>query len=142
VKGESITLLRYEGDETFTTEIIEGGKTVRTLSGFYDFDALDTHDEYNVFLGGTNTLIRVTDPTRENAPTLLLLKDSFSQSIAPFLARHFDLLLVDPRTYDIRSSGSLLSLAEQENADHVLLLYGIDTLYDSYSLKNLTFGLK
>jgi hypothetical protein len=84
----------------------------------------------------------VTDPTRENAPTLLLLKDSFSQSIAPFLARHFDLLLVDPRTYDIRSSGSLLSLAEQENADHVLLLYGIDTLYDSYSLKNLTFGLK
>ena len=142
VEGESITLLRYEGDETFTTEIIEGGKTVRTLSGFYDFDALDTHDEYNVFLGGTNTLIRVKNSTREDAPTLLLLKDSFSQSIAPFLARHFDLLLVDPRTYDIRSSGSLLSLAEQENADHVLLLYGIDTLYDSYSLKNLTFGLK
>jgi hypothetical protein len=142
VKSESITLLRYQDDEKFITEIIEGGKTARTLTGFYDLDALDTHDEYNVFLGGTNTLIRVTDPTRENAPTLLLLKDSFSQSIAPFLARHFDLLLVDPRTYDIRSSGSLLSLAEQENADHVLLLYGIDTLYDSYSLKNLTFGLK
>ncbi|MBR5615522.1 MAG: hypothetical protein IKW66_01760 [Clostridia bacterium] len=142
VAGDHITLLRYEGDNSFVTEIIESGKTVRTLAGLYDLSALDTHDEYNVFLGGTNTFIRVTDPTREDAPTLVLLKDSFSQSLAPLLARHFDLLLVDPRTYDIRSSGSLLSLIEQENADHVLLLYGIDTLCDSYSLKNLTFGLK
>ncbi len=142
IPGETITLLRYEGDDAFTTEIIAGGMTVRALNGLYDFDALGTHDEYNVFLGGTNTLIRVTNQTRENAPTLVLIKDSFSQSLAPFLARHFDLLLVDPRTYDIRSSGSLVSLIEQQNADHVVLLYGIDTLYDSYSLKNLTFGLK
>ena len=105
-----------------------------------DFDALATHDEYNVFLGGTNTMIRVTDPTRTDAPTLVLLKDSFSQSLAPFLARHFDLLLVDPRTYSIQS-GSILSLIQNTNADRVLLLYGLDTMYDSYSLKNLTFGL-
>jgi hypothetical protein len=141
IKGENIILWRYEDDETFTTEIIEGGKTIRALNGFYDLAALETHDEYNVFLGGTNTLIRITCPTRENAPSLILLKDSFSQSLAPYLARHFDLLLIDMRSYDIRSSGSLSALIEHEQADHVLLLYGIDTLYDSYSLKNLTFGL-
>ncbi len=140
IKGEDLTLLRYQGDEAFQTEIITGGQTVRTLNGFYDFDALQTHDEYNVFLGGTNTIIRVTNPERTSAPTLVLLKDSFSQSLAPLLARHFDLLLVDPRTYSIQSS-SLLSLIENEEADQVLLLYGLDTLYDSYSLKNLTFGL-
>lgn len=140
VEGEEITLLRYDGDEAFQTEIIAGGQTIRTLNGFYDFDALETHDEYNVFLGGTNTLIRVINPGRGDVPTLVLLKDSFSQSLAPLLARHFDLILVDPRTYNIQN-GSLLSLIQKEEAEQVLLLYGLDTLYDSYSLKNLTFGL-
>ena len=140
IDGEPLTLLRYEGDTAFRTQIISGGQTVRTLEGFYDFDALDTHDEYNVFLGGTNTVIRITNQERTDAPLLVLLKDSFSQSLAPFLARHFDLLLIDPRTYSIQN-GSLLSLVQKEGAEHVLLLYGLDTLYDSYSLKNLTFGL-
>ena len=140
IEGEELTLLRYDGDEAFQTEIIAGGQIIRTLNGFYDFDALETHDEYNVFLGGTNTLIRVFHPERSDAPTLVLLKDSFSQSLAPLLARHFDLILVDPRTYNIQN-GSLLSLIQTEEAEQVLLLYGLDTLYDSYSLKNLTFGL-
>lgn len=141
IPGEALTLLRYDGDEDFRTEIISGGQTVRTLNGFYDFDALRTHDEYNVFLGGTNTIIRVSHPQRKDAPKLVLLKDSFSQSLAPLLARHFDLLLVDPRTYSVQS-GSILSLVQNEGADRVLLLYGLDTLYDSYSLNKLIFGLK
>ncbi len=141
IEGEPLTLLRYQDDDRYTVEIIEGGKTVRSLQGLYDLAAAQTHDEYNVFLGGTNTIIRVSDPTRADAQTLVLIKDSFSQSLAPFLAQHFDLLLIDPRTYDPRVSGSVLEMIEQENANRVLLLYGIDTLYDSYSLNALRYGL-
>lgn len=141
ISGEPITLFRFENDNRLKTEILQNGQVSLSLDGLYDFSALQTHDEYNVFLGGTNTVIRVTDPTRENAPMLVLLKDSFSQSLAPFLARHYDLLLIDPRTYSTKNE-AILSVIEQQNADAVLLLYGIDTLMDSYSLRILTYGLK
>ncbi len=141
IGGEAIELWRYEGEEAFVTEIVTGGNVTRTLQGFYDMEALATHDEYNVFLGGTNTHIRITNPSREEAPVLVLLKDSFSQSLAPFLARHYDLVLLDPRTYDFRVSGALTEWIQNEEADQVMLLLGIDTLYDSYALRNLLLGL-
>ena len=139
--GERLPLARFAGDEDYLTEILVSGEVVRALSGFYDWDALGSGDEYRLFLGGTNTCIRVTRQNREDAPCLVLIKDSFSQSIAPFLARHFDLLLLDPRTYDIRLDGAMIDRMEQAGADHVLLLYGIDTLYESPSLAGLTYGL-
>lgn len=141
LEGEEITLLRYEGDELLVTEIVERGQVARTIQGLYDWQALDTHDEYNVFLGGTNTHILVKDPTREDLPTLLLIKDSFAQSIAPYLARHYNLILIDPRTYKTTST-PLLDLIVEYSPDRVLLLCGIDTLCDAASLKILTFGLK
>ncbi len=140
IKGEPITLFRYPGDDRLQTEILQNGQMMARLDGLYDFAALKTHDEYNVFLGGTNTHIRVIDPQHPDAPTLLLLKDSFSQSLAPFLARHFNLVLIDPRTYSTQSE-TILSLAEEANVDAVLLLYGVDTLFDSFSLRVLEYGL-
>ena len=139
--GEHLTLARYEGDEQLVTEIIEGGRVTKTIEGLYDLDAVRTHDEYNVFLGGTNTHIRVTDSTDQEKPTLILLKDSFAQSLAPYLARHYQLVLLDPRTYKT-ANGSIAELIASYQPDRVLLLYGIDTLCDSTSLKMLTFGLK
>ena len=139
--GEHLTLARYEGDEQLVTEIIEGGCVTKTIEGLYDLDAVRTHDEYNVFLGGTNTHIRVTDPTDQDKPTLILLKDSFAQSLAPYLARHYQLVLLDPRTYKT-ANGSISELIASYHPDRVLLLYGLDTLCDSTSLKMLTFGLK
>ncbi|MBE6619796.1 MAG: hypothetical protein E7625_00325 [Ruminococcaceae bacterium] len=140
VKGEPISLFRYPGDDRLQTEILQNGQVKTHLDGLYDFAALRTHDEYNVFLGGTNTHIRVSDPQRPDAPTLLLLKDSFSQSLSPFLARHYNLILIDPRTYSTQSE-AIFSLVERADVDAVLLLYGVDTLFDSYSLRVLEYGL-
>ena len=139
VDGEDITLFRYEGDRNLQTEILEHGKVVKRLDGAYDLSALATQDQYNVFLGGTNAHIRVRH-THGNFPTLLLIKDSYSQSLAPFLARHYDLILIDPRTYSTQNE-AVLSLVEQENVSKVLLLYGVDTLFSGHSLRVLEYGL-
>ncbi len=140
IPAENITLWRFDGDEALQTDIIEGGES-RTIQGLYDFTALETHDKYRVFLGGTNAVIRVSDPTRQQLPTLLLLKDSFSQSLAPFLARHYQLLLIDPRTFMVPSGQSFYDCVLDQHPDQILLLYGIDTLCESTSLKILTLGL-
>jgi hypothetical protein len=140
VDGDHITLYRYEGDNRLQTEILDNGKVTRRLDGLYDLSALDTHDKYSVFLGGTNTHIRVSDPQAPKAKTLLLIKDSFSQSLAPFLARHYRLILIDPRTYSTQNE-PILAMAEREDAVAVLLLYGVDTLLEGHSLRVLEYGL-
>jgi hypothetical protein len=138
-RADTLSLLRYEGDGDFVTEILEGDKIVRSIEGLYDWDALATHDKYRVFLGGTNTHIRVRSTAAER-PTLFLIKDSYAQSLSPFLARHFDLILLDPRTFKT-ASGTVSTQITEYAPDRVLLLYGIDTLCDSSSLRVLTLGL-
>ena len=139
-EADTLSLFRYEGDENFVTEIIEGGQVVRSIKGLYDQDALATHDKYSVFLGGTNTHIRVRSTQGEDRPVLFLIKDSYAQSLSPFLARHFDLILLDPRTFKT-AGGTVDALLSDYAPDRVLVLYGIDTLCDSASLRVLTLGL-
>ncbi len=138
--ADTLSLMRYEGDEDFVTEIVEGGQIVRSIEGLYDMDALATHDKYSVFLGGTNTHIRIRSTEESDRPTLFIIKDSYAQSLSPYLARHFDVILLDPRTFKT-AGGTLSALLTDYAPDRVLLLYGIDTLCDSASLRVLTLGL-
>lgn len=140
IMGDELSLMRYDGDEDFVTEIVENGQLSRSMVGLYDMDALATHDKYSVFLGGTNTHIRIRATAQSGRPRLLLLKDSYAQSLAPYLARHFDLMLLDPRTVKT-ASDTVLTMLNDYAPDRVLLLYGIDTLCDSASLRVLTLGL-
>ena len=139
-EADTLSLMRYEGDEDVVTEIVEGGQTVRSIEGLYDTEALATHDQYSVFLGGTSTHIRIRSTVETERPVLLIVKDSYAQSLSPFLARHFDLVLLDPRTFKT-ANGTVSALLSDYAPDRVLLLYGIDTLCDSASLRVLTLGL-
>ncbi|MBQ2117871.1 MAG: hypothetical protein II192_02310, partial [Clostridia bacterium] len=60
-----------------------------------------------------------------------------SHSLAPFLARHFDLDLIDPRYYN----DTVARLLDAERPDAVLILCGLDTVTDSAALSKLAFGL-
>ena len=56
---------------------------------------------------------------------ILLVKDSFSHCLAPFLAENYsEVILVDMRYY----KNSISELAQQEKPDNILVLYGIDNL--------------
>jgi hypothetical protein len=138
---DAIALWRYDTDSDYTTEIWENGSPVTTIGGFYDTAALDGKDQYSVFLGGTRAHIRVLPPENADLPTLLVIKDSYAQSLAPFLSRHYKLILIDPRSYrPTANQPSVLALIEQECPDAVLLLCGIDTLCGDVDLRTLLVG--
>ena len=69
--------------------------------------------------------------------TLVLLRDSFADSLAPFLARHFNLVLIDLRT----SVPDTISICKEIGAEKLLLLYNMETLTTTNDLKNLNFKL-
>ena len=129
--ADSVALWRWEGDE----EVSVVNRTTNTTSSLYHTEYLEGHDKYSVFLGGNAALLSIEDDDAEK-PTLLVIKDSFANSLLPFLAEHFHLLVVDLRYYD----KSLAKLMETEQIDGVLVLCGADTFVTDPSLAKISYG--
>ncbi len=118
--ADELTLLRYEGDKKICVSCFDDGCEQSSL---YDWQRLEHKDKYAVFLGGNHGLMEISEASMSK-PRVLLIKDSFANALIPLLAKHFELTVVDPRYYE----GSITALSENGEYDHVLMLFGADTL--------------
>jgi hypothetical protein len=87
-----------------------------------------------------NTRVEITLPGAENRPRLLLIKDSFAHAAVPFLAYHFDLIILDLRGFSV--TDSVARIAREENIDYVLFLYNIANFMETPDLAKLMLGLE
>ncbi|HIR92730.1 MAG TPA: hypothetical protein IAB98_04855 [Candidatus Egerieimonas intestinavium] len=92
-------------------------------ASFYMEENLDTAEPYAVYLNGNQPLTRIRqeNPAEEvRGKKLLLVKDSFGNSLAIFLAEHFEeIVMVDLRFRGI----DLEKLMEQEQFTQLLAVY-------------------
>ena len=123
IGGEEIDRFRYPGDTDFTTVSPAEG----TFSGFYVEKYFGEKDKYAGFFGSNTGLVTVRKNGEEDRPCILVVKDSFAHSLAPFLARHFDLDLLDLRYY---SQSTVKALCEKNGYDAVLILGNLDLFTD------------
>lgn len=121
---DSIQIVDRSDNDDFITEIVD---TNTRFDGFYDMSYLEKKDKYSIFLSGNNAYVRVYSKTDTERETLLLVKDSFSHALVPFLAQHYDLEIIDMRYY----TDSLSEFIEENDIKNVLFIYGIDTLATS-----------
>ncbi len=137
INPDSMEFFRFDGDTDFVCEIID---TNTSFSGFYDRSYLEKKDKYSAFIGGNNARVLVTATSDSNREKLLLIKDSFAHSVAPFLAAHFDLDIIDLRYYKplLMSNPSVKELAD--NSDRVLVLLNLDSIYTQNNLAALNIG--
>lgn len=120
VAPDALELWHYGNEDAFV--ITADG---RTLDGFYSRGYLERKDQYSVFLDGVHDVVTV-QKTGEERKTLLLWKDSFANSIAPFLAQHFDLVLLNLSSR--RDFSDVTALAIEYEADRVLVLYTVENV--------------
>ena len=99
----------------------------KKTSTLYDTEKLLGVDKYSVYLGGNFDRVSVRSLDGER-PRLTLIKDSFANSVIPYLAEHFDLEIYDLRYF----KGNINTELSKE--DVVLILYGIDTALTDGSL--------
>ena len=110
-------------DKNISVKITEGAN-VKTSGSMYFTDHLKEDDKYPVFIDGNHALTEITNTNAKNG-TILLIKDSFSHSLAPFLAENYSkVVLVDLRYY----KESVSQLVSVYNPEQVVVLYGIDNL--------------
>ena len=98
---------------------------------FYDHDKAD--DKYPIFIDGNHAYTEITNKNAKGG-TIVVIKDSFSHCMAPFLAENYSkVILVDMRynTLDITA------LVQQEKPEQVLVLYGIDNFAEDTDIGHL-----
>lgn len=110
-------LVTYSSDNTTTPSI-------------YNSKALETNDKYTVFMNGNSSHIRI-ECDNDSSRHLLLIKDSYANSMIQFLLPYFRTIdIVDPRYY----YDSVESLIEPNLISDVLFLYNSNTLVQDTSL--------
>ena len=74
----------------------------------------------------------VTDGGAEPRKKLILIKDSFGNSLVPFLARHYDLVVLDMRVY----SGDMTEFLGDPQLAHILVAYNMETFMNDENITN------
>ncbi len=131
-QGETETIEIYTPDAG-TKQIVNYVDNQSKKSTLYDMDKLETKDQYAVFMGGNYSLIDIKTTT-DNEQTLLLFKDSFANSLIPFLVTQYkEIVVVDPRYY----YGTVTELMSSYSINDVLFLYSGNTLFADNNLKEV-----
>ena len=105
--------------------------TQPTAGELYRYEKLEEKDKYPFFLGGNQPLCVVESSKPGAEGNLLLVRDSFSDTLAPFLTQNFaQIHLMDLRYYKT----SVARYAEEHDIDQVLVLYSVDNFVTDANL--------
>ncbi len=125
--------VRWVSPDTISTYVPDTGITVTEHSydnkgnpieiprSLYVESFLSVKDKYSMFLGGNQSLGVVKTPNTDK-PKLLIIRDSYADSLVPFLTPHFsEIHLIDLRYYKL----SIQNYVEQNGIDQALVLYSV-----------------
>lgn len=102
----------------------------------YDRSYLEKKDKYSAFLGGNQPLCVIKNGS--GTGKLLLIRDSYSDSLAPFLACYFqEVHLLDLRHYRL----SAAQYAAENEIDAIVVLYSVPNFITDKNLVLLTQSL-
>lgn len=87
----------------------------------YDESFLAKKDKYSYFMGGNSPLQQITTGV-EDAPSLLIIRDSYTDSLIPFLLEDFsEIHVLDLRYY----RAGVAAYVAENSIDNVLVLYSV-----------------
>lgn len=134
---DTIEFFRFEGDTDYTMTIPTGDE-ITVIDGFYNYKYQSVMDKYSAFLGhdnmtengGNNPITYITKNNAEGREKMIVIKDSFGHSLAPFLAYHFDLIILDMRYYN----GDMSEYYSDPLVTHMLIIYNMETFMNDSNL--------
>lgn len=124
----------YEPGFDYTIELSYDGVSFTELSGMY---APDEGMGYSMVLWGDNPLVRITNHGDASGRKLLLVKDSYGNAIAPFLAANYS----EVHVADFRSFPGKLPAYCQENGITDVLFFNNVMSANTYSQIETMNGL-
>ena len=132
-------------DEMYTW-VPEGGENGQLLvyrypegdpveGSLYDLSRLEVKDKYSMFLGGNQPLCFIHNPEGRSG-RLLVVRDSYSDSLAPFLSLDYQ----EVHLFDLRyNNTSLKQYVANYHIDQVLVLYSASNFSTDANLFKLAY---
>ncbi len=117
VKPESISRYVPQGDMVITN-YPSGSPTEGTM---YDDSFLAVKDKYSYFYGGNTPLLKI-ETGKEGLPSLLIVRDSYMDSLSPYLTEHFSTIHIVDLRYN---NASLKGYIAQNDIDNILVCYSV-----------------
>ncbi len=119
VEPDSIYAVIPEGGTGGRVTVDRYPEGVAIPGGLYYPEKLEVKDKYAYFLGGNQPLCVIKNPDAAGG-RLLVIRDSYSDSLAPFLAEEFQ----EVHLFDLRYNNTALTQYVADNGiDQVLVLY-------------------
>ena len=111
-----------------TTQVLNYSSGEAEAGTLYDYAFLEKKDKYSMFMGGITPLLKITTGA-EAAPSLLILRDSFADSLVPFMQEDFsEIHVMDLRYYKTQLVDSTVADYIKANGiDRVLICYSAAT---------------
>ena len=104
-------------------------------AALYDRSYLTQKDKYSAFLGGNQPLCVIKNENITDGGKILLIRDSYSDALAPFLAQSFsEVHLLDLRYYRAPAA----QYAAENGIDEIVALYSIPNFITDKNLVLLT----
>lgn len=105
----------------------DGSKT----TSIYNRAALEERDQYQVFLGSNQSVVHI-DTTIDNKKHLLVLKDSYANSLIQYMLPYYQsITIVDPRYY----YEDLHTLLDLYNINEAAVIFSCDTYVTDPSIQ-------
>ena len=130
--------VRWMAPDSMEIYVPEDGVTVQSwrtgtqpeAGALYDWSKLEVKDKYSFFLGGNQSLAVIDTPNTQGEK-LLVVRDSYSDSLAPFLTGAFSQVhLFDPRY----NKTPLTQYIAENGIDRVLVLYSVANFVNDSNL--------
>ena len=98
----------------------------------YSMELAQGRDPYEMYLGGSKSLITIENPDALSSKELVIFRDSFGSSISPLLIESYSkITLVDIRYIMSANVGMFVDFDNQD----VLFLYSLPVLNNSVTMK-------
>lgn len=132
IAPDSIKLFIPRKDEKLKLQFYDNEKSSDSL---YKMENLNKKDKYTVFEDGNHSLIKISTNS-ERRKKLVIIKDSYANSLVPFLTAHYsEIYMVDLRFY----YDDINKLIKDNGIDDVLILYNANTFFEDKSISKISW---
>lgn len=132
IKGKADTISVYEPEQSiaFTVNYNLGE---RITDSFYELSYLEKKDKYGMFFDGNQPVVQISG-AKDKEGKLLILKDSYANCFAPFVAEQYEEVhMIDLRYFNMPVSAYI----EQYGITDVLVLYNASTVVNDRHITGL-----
>ena len=120
---EPIYIYAPDNLKNATEAVVNNVNEKKKTATLYDTSKLKGKDKYALFLGGNYPILDIKT-TADSTDKLLIIKDSYANSLIPFLIPYYrEIVVVDPRYY----YDDIEKVMKKDNITSVLFLYNGNT---------------